>query len=105
VTDLLCRLEVNDELKPHRLLNWKIGRLGALQNLVHKNRRAPKDISGVDSVVHETALIDVLLLWIYRWQTVFDGKLDDPLSFGEKLASERHYRSDLLLLGGLKCAF
>jgi hypothetical protein len=39
----------------------------------------------------------------YRRQPVFAGKLDDPLSFGEKGGSgSRHNGAYLLLLGGLK---
>ena len=33
---------------------------------------------------HKAALIDKFLLWIDCRQTLFDGKLDDALSFGEK---------------------
>jgi hypothetical protein len=42
-----------------------------------------------------------------KWQAteIFDGKIDDPLSFGQKLATRgRHHRLDLLLLCGSKGA-
>jgi hypothetical protein len=57
----------------------------------------------IHSVRHETARIDKLFLKINRRQSIFVGKFDNPLSFGEKLPIRgRHNRFDLLLLGGLK---
>ena len=77
----------------------------AFQDLVHITSRAPIDVSGVRPIEHEAALIDKLLLEVNSRQPVFAGKLDDPLSFGEKRASRgRHNRVDLLLLCGLKGA-
>ena len=40
----------------------KISRLGAFQDLVHVNSRAPIEVSEVRPIGHETALIDKLLL-------------------------------------------
>src|SRR5215470_1894858 len=86
-TDLFCCLEIYDELKLRCLLHWQIGRLCALQDLVHINSRAPVEIVVVHPVRHETTLIDKLTLKIDSRKPVFSGKLDDPLPFGEKLAS------------------
>ena len=62
----------------------QIGGFGSFQDLVHVNSRAPVEVSVVRPVVHEAAGIDKLLLWVNSRQPVFAGKLDDPLSFGEK---------------------
>ena len=83
-TDLFCRFEVDDEFKLRCLLHRQISRFGAFQDLVHVNSRAPIEVIEVRPVGHETALIDILLLWVNSRQPVFAGKLDDPLSFGEK---------------------
>ena len=40
-TDLLGRLEIDDQLELHRLLYRKIGRFGAFYNFVDVNRRTP----------------------------------------------------------------
>ena len=61
--------------------------LAPFKNLVHVNSRAPIEVIVVRPVGHETALIDKLLLEVNSRQPVFAGKLDDPLSFGEKAAS------------------
>ena len=83
----------------------KISRFGAFQNLVHVLSGARIQVIGVLPVGHETALIDKLLLEVNSRQAVLVGKLDDPLSFGEKAASSgRHNRAHLLLLCGLKGA-
>ena len=66
----------------------KISRLGAFQDLVHVNSRAPKEVIEVRPVGHEAAVIDKLLLGVNSRQAVFTGKLDDPLSFREKAASD-----------------
>ncbi len=103
--DLFRSLQVDHEFKLRCLLHRQISRFGAFQDLVHVHSRAPKLVSGVRPLGHEAALIDILLLWVGSRQPVFDGKLDDPLSFGEKGASgHRHNRAHLLLLCGLKGA-
>lgn len=54
---------------------------------------------------HESTLVNKPLLWVNSRQSVFVGKLDDPLSFNEKAAiGGRHNRVDLLLPCGLKGA-
>ena len=59
----------------------------------------------VHPVKHEPTFIDKLLLEVNRREAVFTGKLDDPLSFGEKLAiGGCHNRINLPLLCGLKGA-
>src|SRR5262245_7292952 len=104
-TNLFCRLEVNDEFKLRCLLHRQIRRFSAFQYLVHVNSSAPKLVSVIHPVGHETALINKPLLWVNSRQPVFAGKLDDPPSFGEKaVAGRRHNRAHLLLLCGLKGA-
>src|SRR6266508_1406724 len=83
-TNLFCRLKVDHELKLRCLLYRQISRFGTFQDLVHVNRRAPIEVIEVRPIGHEAALIDKLLLKVNSRQAVFDGKLDDPLSFGEQ---------------------
>src|SRR3990172_7114349 len=103
--NLFCRLEANDEFKPHRLLYRKISRLGSLENPVYIVGGLAVLVIQIRPIGHETALIDKLLLLVNSRQSVFNGKLDDPLSFGEKGAKDdRHNRAHLLLLCSLKGA-
>src|SRR5262245_37158216 len=105
MADLFCCLQVNDELKLRRLLYGKIGWLGSLEDLVYVVGGFPEQIIEVRAIRHKPALIDELLLEINSRQSVFRGKLDDPLSFGEKRrGGHRHNRFDLLLLCGFKGA-
>src|SRR4029434_2450949 len=98
-------VKIDDEFKLRRLLHRQIGRFGAFEYLIHVNSRTAIEVLEVCPIGHEPALIDKLLLEVDSRQPVFTGKLDDPLSFGEKGASsERHNRIDLLLLCGLKGA-
>src|SRR3989304_8096126 len=61
-TNLLCRLEVNDEFKLHRLLYWKISWLRSLENPVYIVGGLAKQVIEVHPVGHEPALIDKLPL-------------------------------------------
>ena len=106
MTDLFCRGKANDEFKPHRLLDRNVSRFRSLKNLVYVVGGLAEQIIEVRSVGHEAALINKFLLEVNSRQPVFRGKLDDPLSFGEKGAiGGRYNRLDLLLLRGLKGAF
>src|SRR6476620_2607801 len=49
-------LQVNDELDFARLLNGQIARVGALQNLVNVEGRAPQTIRNIDAVAHERSI-------------------------------------------------
>ena len=61
------------------------------------------EVSVVRPVKHESALVDILLIWINSREAVFAGKLDDPLSFREKSQTAAdHKRANLLLLCGSK---
>src|SRR5438094_8282662 len=92
-TDLFRRLQVDHKLKLRRLLHRQISRFGTFQDLVYVNSRAPKEVIEVRPIGHETALIDKLLLKVNSRQAVFSGELNDPLSFGEKGATDsRHNR-------------
>src|SRR6478609_1996179 len=56
-TDLLCRLEVNDEFKTSLPAAPAIGRFGSLQDLVHANSRDPIAVNGVRPVGHDPTSI------------------------------------------------
>ena len=82
--DLFRGFQIDHKFKLRCLLHRQIGRFGAFQDLVDVNSRAPIQVIEVRPVGHETALFDKLLLKVNSRQPVFAGKLDDPLSFGEK---------------------
>src|SRR5262249_38314885 len=104
-TNLFCCLEINDKLKLCSLLYRQFSRFSTFQYLVHVNSSAAEQIWIIGTIGHKTALFDKLPLWINSWQPVFAGKLDNPLSFGEKTGTRlSHNRIDLFLLRGLKGA-
>jgi len=105
VTDLFCRRKVDDEFKLHRLLHWQVSRFRSLEDSVHVVGCLAVQVIVVHPVEHEAALIDKLLLVVNSRQPVFDGKLHDPLSFGEEAGSlGRHNRAHLFLFCGLNGA-
>src|SRR5207249_7005394 len=57
---------------------------GLAPDPVHVTSRAPIEVIVVHPIGHEATLIDKLLRKVNSRQAVFAGKLDDPLSFGEK---------------------
>jgi hypothetical protein len=54
-TDLLCRLEINHQLKLRGLLHRKIGGFGSLQDSVHVICDAPVAVRKVGPVVYESS--------------------------------------------------
>src|ERR1044071_9500159 len=87
------------------LLNGEIGGLGPFKDFVDVVRRAAKEVIVVHSVGHQAAFIDKFLLKINSGQSVSAGKLNNPLSCGEKRATGAWHNSiDLLLPCGLKGA-
>src|SRR5262245_34130233 len=67
-TDLLCCLQIDDELKLLWLLHGKIGRLSAFQNLVHKSRGAPIQVVSVHAVAHQPPGFHKICLVVYPWE-------------------------------------
>jgi len=53
--NLLRGLEVDYELKLHRLLHRQVGGLSAFQNLVYVSRAAASQIGSADTVSHKTS--------------------------------------------------
>jgi hypothetical protein len=103
--NLFRGLKVDDEFKLRRLLHRQISGLGAFQDLVDVNSSPPIEVFEVRPLRHETAGFHKVILKVNSRHPVFDGKLDDALSFSEKRASAlRHNSADLLLLCGLKGA-
>ena len=56
--DLLCRLQVDDELELRRLLYGKLGRLGAFENFVDVRGGASKQLDESWCVGRQSAGID-----------------------------------------------
>ena len=67
-TDLLCGLEIDDQLELRRLLDRQIGRLRSLEDFVHLICDAPVAVGEVRPVVHEPAGIHSFSVDIYRRQ-------------------------------------
>src|SRR5437879_9730897 len=49
----LGRLEIDHQLVLRRLLDWKIGRLGALQDLINVSRRLTGEVRNIRPITHE----------------------------------------------------
>ena len=66
--DLLGRLEIDNELKPHRLLHRQVFRFGALQYPVHVICDSPVAVREVSPVVYESSGIYGISTIIHRRQ-------------------------------------
>ena len=64
--NLIGGFQIDDELKPHRLLHRQIGRLGSLQDSVHEICDALVALRDVRSVVHEPASLYSFFAWVHR---------------------------------------
>src|SRR5882724_5141305 len=86
-------LEVDDQLELRRLLDGQIARLGALENLVHVGRGAPKQISKVRSIGHKAPGIDILPPWKHRWQPGLGRQVHEASSLTEEHGAYQHSQS------------
>src|SRR6202022_5084122 len=99
--ECLRGLEVDDQLEPGRLLNWKIRGLDALGDLVDVAGGSAKQVCEICSVGHEAARYDLFPISIKRWQPADGGKVHNAFSIG---AGERVLDRDKcvgVLLSGL----
>src|SRR5262245_53269474 len=69
--DLLGSVEIDYQLKFHRLLHGKIGRLGPFQDFVDEGGRTPKHVVIARSMRHEPPGFWVFTLTKHCRQTVF----------------------------------
>jgi len=66
-----------------RLLNWNVGWLGSLQDLVHKNGDSSEGLGPVGPVRHQApALHHIFCARVYRWQPILRRKVRDQFLIG-----------------------
>src|ERR1700730_1343829 len=103
-------LEVDDEVELRGLLDGKITRFGAFQDLVHVGRSASKQISNVRSIRHKAPGIDIVPLHIRCRQPVLCRQVHEASSLiGEHDGSQDsqsararpgHFREGPVEIGG-----
>lgn len=76
-SDLLGRLEIDYQLEFGRLLDWKIRRFDASEDLIDEVSGTPIQIGEIRSVGHESADLDKLLFLINYRHSVFDRGYGD----------------------------
>src|SRR5258708_15679803 len=69
-------LHVDDQLEPGGLLDGEVGGLGALEDLVHVHRAAPKQVVAVGPICDQTADLHKLASLGHGRQSVPCGKRD-----------------------------
>src|SRR5215831_1985512 len=76
----LGRLQVEDELKLHRLLDGQVGGLGAFEELVHIGSGAAEEVTYAWSIGHQTVGHSPGPSAGYARQVLLGGELGDLLS-------------------------
>src|SRR5262245_17460544 len=74
-TECFSGLEVDDKVEFGRLLDWNVGGLGALQNLVHMGGGAPVQIRTPRTIGHQAARLRELGCAVDCRQTALQCKL------------------------------
>src|SRR6478672_4737555 len=74
----VLRLIASSELR--RLLDRKIRRFCAFENLIHVSSGAAKQVRKVRPVRHEATNLYILSVWIHRWLSTFSREINDPCS-------------------------
>src|SRR4030095_4766303 len=76
--DLLGGLHMDHKLELCRLLDWNVGWLRALENLVDHSRDASIHKDVVWSIGHKSTSFDELPICVHGWKAVLYRKLCDP---------------------------
>jgi hypothetical protein len=93
------------EFEPSWLLDWKIGGLGAFEDLVDVAGSAPKQISDIGPVRHESAGYHISSESMKRRQLVGDREVCNALLIGKReRVFDRDQRIRALLSRRLECA-
>src|SRR5262245_53450191 len=92
-TERASSFDVDEKMKPPRLLYGKFARLGILQDLVHIARRPPKQVFIIWRIGNESAGLDVLAEWIGGGQLVLDRELRDAVALACQKSVRRHQES------------
>src|SRR5712692_661185 len=74
----LGRLEVDDQVNLRRLLHGDVGRLGALEDLVHDARRAPVQGDEAALIGHEAPSLRERSVSVYRREVALCRETDEP---------------------------
>src|SRR5262245_36565036 len=83
-SESLGGLQVDDQLELRRLLDGKLARLGALEDLVYVGSRTTEVVALVDPVGQQTSRFRVLRLIAGEWQVARACRLGDPASLAEE---------------------
>src|SRR5205814_10654476 len=78
-TDLLGGFEIDHKLELGGLLDWKIGGLGALQELIHVSGRAAPHFSKVRRIRHEPTNLNKIPTIIHCGNSSLGGEVYDAL--------------------------
>src|SRR5688500_7838680 len=68
--ELLGRFEIDSQIELEGLFHRQLGRLGALEDLVHVRRSSPVQVVDLYAVGHQSASVYMLWIWVHRWQPV-----------------------------------
>src|SRR5262249_62125696 len=94
-------LRVDDQLEFGGLLDRKVTRLRAFENLVHVGRRASKEISQILAVAQKAARLGKLSTLIDRGQSIPCRQIDDLPAVGVEECRRQHVEGlGALTLGG-----
>src|SRR5215831_6553499 len=104
-TERPCGLEVDHQLEPSRLLDRQVGRLGALEDLVHIARGTPVQVITVWPKRHQTAGFHKLSAVGDRRYSTLCRKISDLSSMGNQQWVPQDNESGPLLSRGRECAF
>src|SRR5262245_34256607 len=75
--------QIEDELEFGRLLNWKVGGFGTLEDLVDVAGGTPKQVLEIGPVRHERAGCHIFAKPLKRRQSLRDGEIRNALSIAK----------------------
>src|SRR3984893_8883089 len=78
-------LQIDDQSKSGRLVNWDFARLGSVEDLVDIIGHAPPGFADVALIGHQPTRLHILTIAIDRRQAAFLDQLDDQLPVREEV--------------------
>src|SRR6516162_3912451 len=86
----LGSLEVDDQLKLHRLLHGQIGGFGTFEDLIHEIGYAAEPVASTHRIGHQPSRLHKVSLPVHRRQPILCGELDQPCPVSPGYGGSQH---------------
>src|SRR5262249_58449478 len=87
------RLEINDQLKFDRLLNWQVARVCSFEDAIYIRGRASELIGLINGIRHQASAHREIFQRKHRWQGPLCDGLDDACPMNRRERRGKHEKA------------